>query len=125
MNLSLQKKVLFGFVVSSVLLLIVTYSGYHTSKQLANLKEWEIHTKQVLRFLEEISTDLSDAETGQRGFLLTLEPEYLEPYNQAVKEIDQDLSVLISLTRDNPTQQKHLDDLSLSLIHISEPTRPY
>ncbi|AMW27945.1 CHASE3 domain-containing protein [Arthrospira platensis] len=112
MNLSLQKKVLFGFVVSSVLLLIVTYSGYHTSKQLANLKEWEIHTKQVLRFLEEISTDLSDAETGQRGFLLTLEPEYLEPYNQAVKEIDQDLSVLISLTRDNPTQQKHLDDLS-------------
>lgn len=112
MKLSLQKKVLLGFVISSILLLMVTYSGYQTSKKLANLKEWEIHTKEVLRFLEEIATDLSDAETGQRGFLLTLKPEYLEPYNQAVQEIDQDLSFLISLTKDNQIQQQNLDILS-------------
>lgn len=112
MNLSLQKKVLFGFVISSILLVMVTSSGYRTSQELAHLKEWEIHTKQVLRFLEEISTDLSDAETGQRGFLLTLNPEYLEPYNRAVQEIDKDLQFLIYLTKDNPTQQKHLEHLS-------------
>jgi CHASE3 domain sensor protein/class 3 adenylate cyclase len=112
MNLSLQKKVLSGFCISSALLVMLTYSGYHTSRQLENLKEWEIHTKQVLRLLEEISTDLSDAETGQRGYLLTQDDQYLEPYQDALTEIEEVLSLLISLTDDNQIQQRNLQVLS-------------
>lgn len=112
MNFSLQKKVFLGFSLSSTLLLLVTSNGYETAKRLAETKQWEVHTKQVLRALEDISADLSDAETGQRGYLLTQQERYLEPYQNALVDIEQDLVFLTSLTADNPIQQQNLQALS-------------
>jgi CHASE3 domain sensor protein len=54
---------------------------------------------------------LVDAETGQRGYLLTGEEAYLEPYRAANKEIDQAISNLKNLTSDNPNQQKRIQIL--------------
>ncbi len=112
MNFSLQKKVFLGFSLSSALLVLVTYSVYQTAKRLAETKQWEVHTKQVLRVLEDISADLSDAETGQRGYLLTQQKRYLQPYQDAIEDIGQDLIILTILTADNPIQQQNIQALS-------------
>ena len=112
MNFSLEKKVFLGFGFSSVLLVLVTSSGYQTAKRLAETKQWEVHTKQVLRVLEDISADLSDAETGQRGYLLTQQERYLQPYENAILDLRQDLVFLTALTSDNFIQQQNIRILS-------------
>ncbi len=55
---------------------------------------------------------LLDAETGQRGFLLTQDPKYLEPYEAARRQIEPDIERLKELHRADPDQQKVLEHLS-------------
>jgi signal transduction histidine kinase len=55
---------------------------------------------------------LLDAETGQRGFLLTQDPRSLEPYEAARRQIGPDIERLKQLHQSDPDQEKVLDDLS-------------
>ena len=64
-----------------------------------------IHTHEVLEAIDDVMSTALDAETGQRGFLITGEPAYLEPYRTAVAVMPERLSRLDQLTRDNPRQQ--------------------
>src|ERR1700749_1480207 len=101
-----------------VLLLIVNASI--TGRRLNVLVEnqgWVDHSRQVLAEMEEAQALLLDAETGQRGFLLTGEPSYLEPYNKAVSQVDIHIQNLSGLTVDNPRQQANVAHLG-SLAHM-------
>lgn len=62
------------------------------------------HTLNVQQAITQTLSLLQDAETGQRGFLLTAEPEYLEPYQRAVAGIAPQLETLDRLVIDNPDQ---------------------
>ncbi len=72
--------------------------------------ELVIHTQKVINALEAALSFAKDAETGQRGYLLTGKQSYLEPYNHAVPAIYGQLALLKQLTRDNASQQKRLDE---------------
>jgi signal transduction histidine kinase/CheY-like chemotaxis protein len=63
------------------------------------------HTYQVIGQLGRILGDARDAETGQRGFLLTGDPRFLDPYRQGRSQIEADLTNFRAMTRDNPVQQ--------------------
>src|SRR6476469_560632 len=54
---------------------------------------------------------LKDAETGQRGYLITGTPSYLAPYNRAIAQIHQRVQQLQTLTSDNQNQQQRLQTL--------------
>ena len=54
---------------------------------------------------------VKDAETGQRGYLITGETRYLEPYESAVATVRDRMGRLERLTADNPDQRARLDDL--------------
>ena len=69
---------------------------------------WVLHSRQVLFQLEETESTLKDAETGQRGYLLTGDTKYLAPYDRAQAEIDSHIASLARLTADNPAQQRTL-----------------
>ena len=56
---------------------------------LVEAAHWREHTYEVLNSLDETVGQLSDAETGQRGYLLTGDETYLEPYRAAIKTVDQ------------------------------------
>src|SRR4051812_29590964 len=71
-----------------------------------------VHTYQVLEHLAHISAGLKDAETGQRGFLITGEQDDLAPYEQARKDLEADQQDVRALTADNPAQQQRLDRLA-------------
>jgi CHASE3 domain sensor protein len=73
----------------------------------ANLKETQesvAHTYEVQSMLRQIEKDLVDAETGQRGFLVTNAPNYLEPYDSGRKNFQDHIVELKKLVSDNPTQ---------------------
>lgn len=55
---------------------------------------------------------LKDAESGQRGFIITGERDYLETCSQAIKDIDQTISNLRTLTKDDPQHQQTLNEIA-------------
>jgi CheY-like chemotaxis protein/signal transduction histidine kinase/CHASE3 domain sensor protein len=66
------------------------------------------HTHAVLISIDELFSTTQDAETGQRGYLLTGNDRYLEPYQGAVAAVASRVEAVASLTKDNPTQQANL-----------------
>jgi signal transduction histidine kinase/CheY-like chemotaxis protein/CHASE3 domain sensor protein len=70
------------------------------------------HTGDVEDHLHRFLSGLKDAETGQRGFLLTGTEHYLDPYQMALGDIAVELTTLRRLTLDNPAQQRRLDVLA-------------
>jgi CHASE3 domain sensor protein/two-component sensor histidine kinase len=60
----------------------------------------------------DLRTMLADAETGQRGFLLTGNPTYLEPYQNATSKLADQLEKVRDLTANDPSQKAVVDRLS-------------
>src|SRR6266403_4488 len=84
-----NRPVLGGFVIATAILVFVGWQSYRNTARFAEAAEWRKHTYDVLRNLDETVARLVDAETGQRGYLLTGEEAYLEPYRATIKSIDQ------------------------------------
>ena len=76
---------------------------------------WVVHTHQVVGELQELLSTLKDAETGQRGYLITLEGRFLEPYVTALATLDARYRAVSQLTFDNPTRQDQLGRLRKKL----------
>ena len=74
------------------------------------------HTHQVIVESEVFLGHLRDAETGQRGFLLTGQAEYLEPYTIGITQAEAGFQTLKSLTSDNPVQQLRLDAIQEQML---------
>jgi signal transduction histidine kinase/ActR/RegA family two-component response regulator len=68
-----------------------------------------LHTQQVLAQIESVLTRSVDAETGIRGFLLTGDTRFLEPFDQAEQSLRRELNELARLTDDNPRQQQRVE----------------
>jgi CHASE3 domain sensor protein len=73
------------------------------------------HTHEVLVALDDLLSTTQDAETGQRGYLLTGNTRYLEPYQTAVDAVAKRVDEVGSLTKDNPAQQANLEQLKRHL----------
>ncbi|HVW67620.1 MAG TPA: response regulator [Steroidobacteraceae bacterium] len=94
-----------GFAAAIVTVLLIAYFGYRSldnEDQTAALTE---HTLQVIQRTDQVLSSLKDAETGQRGFLLTGRESYLEPYNTARASIPGQLAELRRLVAANPQQR--------------------
>src|SRR5205807_9001259 len=66
---------------------------------------WVTHTHIVLETLQEVLTDVTQAETGQRGYILTGEEKYLDLYKAGLDQMRREMKQLRKLTADNPRQQ--------------------
>lgn len=71
-------------------------------------KGWVEHTQNVRLEANQLLTNLVNAETGIRGYNLTQEPEFLEPYKTAIADIPSYINRLQTLIQDNPKQQQQL-----------------
>ena len=74
-------------------------------------REWVTHTLFVLEKLQAVRIDITQAETGQRGYLLTGQDRYLELYEAGVSQVRQDIKELPDLTADNPNEQEAITQL--------------
>ena len=76
---------------------------------------WVRHTYVVLASIKDLEISLRDAESGQRGYVMTGDGRYLQPYTQAVGRIGAEQEDLRQLTLDNPVQQSRLRALAAPL----------
>lgn len=76
---------------------------------------WVAHTNEVLLVSGDLLSNIIDAETGQRGYLLTGSPSYLEPYYSGSSSAAKHLAKLKNLTVDNPGQQELLASIRKNL----------
>jgi CHASE3 domain sensor protein len=98
----------------TAVLLVFALSGivsYFNTRTLNHDAIWVTHTYEVLSVLEEILSLAKDAETGQRGYLITGEERYLAPYATAINRINERVARIDDLTQDNPIQQARVPAL--------------
>jgi methyl-accepting chemotaxis protein len=104
-NMRIGTRILLGYGMALLLVSTVGIIAYRATSELTESAAWVTHSHQVKETLSDTLSSLKDAETGQRGFVLTGAERYLEPYNGAAKLIDEHLQELQQLTVDNPSQQ--------------------
>jgi PAS domain S-box-containing protein len=105
---SIGKWATLGFALVLVVLVANAGFSYWNTGRLVENEQRVAHTHEVLTQLEAVLSTLKDAETGQRGFLITFEESYLKPYEDAVRRVNTTVDRLQELTAANPKQQERL-----------------
>ncbi len=94
----------------------VLASGYITYRYnlvVTQTREMVQHSLEVTTAIDDLMLDLQDLETGQRGYLITGEDDYLEPFETARRRFDSDFSALREMIRENPAQLTAADKVGL------------
>jgi signal transduction histidine kinase/CheY-like chemotaxis protein/CHASE3 domain sensor protein len=113
MKSTFKSNLLTGFGLSLFLLVVSSVASYYSIVNLISSSDMVDHTNQVIFKSEEIVSNLKDAETGQRGFLLTKDQEFLTPFHGSEDRTRSAFEELQALTRDNLEQQKNCDSLEV------------
>ncbi|MDB5013719.1 MAG: sensor hybrid histidine kinase [Daejeonella sp.] len=116
MNTAFKRNLQVGFFLSLIILIISSVASYVTIDNLLSSSASVNHTHEVILELDEILSIAQDAETSQRGFLLTNDERFLDRYYGADGKLLQSLSIIRNLTSDNQTQQRKCDQLEVMLI---------
>ena len=88
-----------------LILLALGISTFHSTRENESDRGWVTHTHLVIECLQAVEIHITEAETFQRGYLLTGEGGYLSRYDASTKEVGNDLNRLQGLIEDNPAQQ--------------------
>lgn len=107
-NLTVSKRLIAGFGLAALTLLLIAGVSYRNANQLIDTERLVAHTHQIRIAFSEVLSVMKDAETGQRGYVMTGEDSYLEPYQAALTAIKDTLADLKKLTVDSPDQQRRL-----------------
>jgi methyl-accepting chemotaxis protein len=111
LNMRIGARILTGYGLALLVVGGVGIVAYRATLELVDTSDWVTHTHKVKEKLAEVLSALKDAETGQRGFILTGEERYLDPYQSGIKAVDRVVQDLRELTADNRNQQKRLATL--------------
>ncbi len=110
-KLDIKKKLFAGFGAGLMILVIVSLVAFKGTGDLVSNQGDVNHTHEVLESLDQIVLALVNSETGQRGYLVTGEDRYLEPYTNGIAAIYGHIDHLAELTSDNPAQQERIATL--------------
>jgi PAS domain S-box-containing protein len=100
-----------GFALLLALLIANAFVMKRQLRVQLERQTWVAHSRQVLFELQRIELLLTQAETGQRGFLYTGNPKYLAPFETAIADVDPQIDKLAQLTADNSNQQARIPEL--------------
>jgi methyl-accepting chemotaxis protein len=111
-NWTVGRRLVTGFGLAGLTLLSIAFISYRNITGLIDNDGWVEHSNRVRIELALLLSELKDAETGQRGYLLTGVDSYLDPHQAALPEIKDTFAEIVKLTADNPDQQRRLASLS-------------
>jgi signal transduction histidine kinase len=98
-------------VAGAIIVFLNAWWAFQAVRTLATNALWLAHSWQVVHQVERVLGSVVNAETGERGYLISGLDSYLEPYTTARQELPGELSQLQSLISDNPSQQGRGRDL--------------
>ncbi|HVZ86001.1 MAG TPA: response regulator [Polyangia bacterium] len=100
-----------GFVAATLAVFVIAVLSYRSYQQRAEGSRLVSHTIEVTQTLETLLSTFQDAETGQRGYVLTGNELYLAPYDNATETLDNVLARLRALIADNPQEIDRLNQV--------------
>src|SRR6202142_3278857 len=109
--LAISRRLLVGFGFGLLVFVASSMLSYRSAQRLADTADWVRHTHEVLAKIQKVNSDLNGMQAAVRGFVITGQEEFLTPYREAVRELQDDERMLHRLTIDNPRQQKRLSVL--------------
>ena len=87
-----------------LVLMLISSVVYYSINQMIDANKWVNHTYEVIRTAQSVTGAMVDMETGQRGFMITGEEEYLDPFNMGQAQFYRLIEHGQQLTSDNPNQ---------------------
>lgn len=112
--------ILVAFVFAFAVVVIGGLAGFQSTKRLVRNERLVAHTNEVIADLDELLSTAKDAETGQRGFLITRNEIYLQPYSEATARLPKQLEGLRRTLSDNVDQLGRLAELERVLTQKME-----
>ncbi|CAN7658191.1 response regulator [Acidovorax sp. LjRoot117] len=112
---AIPRTLMAGFVVAALATLVIALVNFRASEMRGDAVAAMDRTTLAMRQLNLFNSALKDAETGQRGFLLTGEVAYLQPYQLALTSLDRQMTALKASTNDDPIHRRivtQIDDLT-------------
>jgi methyl-accepting chemotaxis protein len=111
-NWTFGRRLAGGFGLAGLTLLVIAVVSYVNIANLIESDHLVEHTHFVRTKLAELLLQLTNAETGQRGFVIVGDDRYLAPYQSALGDINKIFVDLRGLTADNPEQQSRMDAIA-------------
>jgi len=106
--MSIGNRIALGFGLSLLVLLVLAGVAFQGANQLTESTQGLLRTHESVRAISEVRSLLVEAESGQRGFLLSGEELYLMPYESALVSLKKDLALLRDLLGSDAQQQARL-----------------
>jgi methyl-accepting chemotaxis protein len=111
LNIRIGPRILAGYGLSLLLVGAMAVTMHRTLAELVESADHVAHTHQVKEKIAATLAAIGEAESGQRGFVLTGEARYLESHTAGVRTLNTEMGHLRRLTGDNQTQQERLQML--------------
>ncbi|WP_293870877.1 sensor histidine kinase [Spirosoma sp.] len=101
----MNRRIALGFIIAMVLIASGFIISFYSYNKHGEDTQRVRHTYEVTGTLERILSLVKDLETGSRGYLITNDTSYLQPYHKAVSQLPVELKKLKELSTDNRLQQ--------------------
>ena len=111
MNFILGKKTTLFYILSVFILTTVLFVFYISSQKAIASNQRMLHAQKIIDKSHDILLDAINVETGFRGFLLSSDELFLEPFNVGQANIYKNIDTLVSLTKDTPNHQVQIAEL--------------
>jgi methyl-accepting chemotaxis protein len=111
-NLSIPRKLMVAFGVLLLIMGITSGMNYMKLGFIEETNHWTDHTYAVLEAEAGILAGMVNQETGVRGYLVSGDKNFLQPYRDGITAYEQAFTRIKQLTSDNPTQQARLDEMN-------------
>jgi CHASE3 domain sensor protein len=98
----------FGLASTALVMCVLLLLEWKGGTAASDSFEWVSHTLEVQRELATVEARMSEAESGQRGYLLTGQPGFLTPYTAATSDVRSRVAYLRRVLSDNPAQLRRL-----------------
>lgn len=104
-----DRNLIFGFSFVILLLICIGFYGLNSMELMIDLTQRRAYAREGARNLEAAISLLKDAETGQRGYILTQDPKYLKPYKDSILQINEKFGQLPKYFDSDPNQRERLN----------------
>jgi len=100
-----------SFALAAALLVFASWGTYRSTAKASAAAEEKNSSYEILASLEATATRLVDTETAERGYVVTGDESYLQPYREALKNLDEILAGLKGRTAKEASQRNHIQYL--------------
>ncbi|WP_342720984.1 response regulator [Acidovorax sp. FHTAMBA] len=118
---AIPRTLVVGFVVAALATLVIAIVNFRSAETRSDAVRAMDRTSLAMRQLNFFNVAIRDAESGQRGYMLTGDLAYLQPYEQAVIALNKHLGELKASVEDEPTHKQMVEQLDeLTQIKLRE-----